>query len=278
LRREQLDIAAAGTERDHAEPVWIGANDLNRLSADRTRRTEEDDLARWTHAAIVPHNCPAARSAIVIFAAATRTLPWVGDLVATIATAVGVFAATNVDDLVIVTVLFVLASRGAPSATTTPRLRSWHVWAGQYLGTAVLVAVSVAAAAGLHVIPDRWVGLLGVVPLGIGLYGLVRAIRGSDDAEPMPVARGAVTVAALTIANGADNVAVYAAVFRTLSWGDTVTITVVFAAGVALMCLAGRWLGSRRLLVAAVERSGRWIVPIVFIVIGTIILLDLASA
>ena len=202
-----------------------------------------------------------------------------GDLIGTIAAAVGVFAATNVDDLVIVTVLFVLASRGgAPSGTATPRLRSWQVWAGQYLGTAVLVAVSVAAAAGLHVIPDRWVGLLGVVPLGIGLYGLVRAIRGDDDAEPMPVAHGAVTVAALTIANGADNVAVYAAVFRTLSWGDTVTITVVFAAGVALMCLAGRWLGSRRLLVAAVERSGHWIVPIVFIVIGTIILLDLAWA
>lgn len=202
-----------------------------------------------------------------------------GDLIGTIAAAVGVFAATNVDDLVIVTVLFVLASRGgAPSETATPRLRSWQVWVGQYLGTAVLVAVSVAAAAGLHVIPDRWVGLLGVVPLGIGLYGLVRAIRGEDDAEPMPVARDVVTVAALTIANGADNVAVYAAVFRTLSWGDTVTITVVFAAGVALMCLAGRWLGSRRLLVAAVERSGHWIVPIVFIVIGTIILLDLASA
>lgn len=201
-----------------------------------------------------------------------------GQLVGTVAAAVGVFAATNIDDLVVVTVLFVLAGRGAaPTESAIPRLRSWEVWTGQYLGTAVLIAVSVSAAAGLHVVPDRWVGLLGVVPLALGVYGLVVAARGDVDAEPMPVARGAVTVAALTIANGADNIAVYAAVFRTLSWGDIITITIVFVVCVALLCVAGRWLGSRRLLVTAVERSGRWIVPIVFIVIGTIILFDLSS-
>jgi cadmium resistance protein CadD (predicted permease) len=200
-----------------------------------------------------------------------------GDLVGTAAAAVGVFAATNLDDLVVVTVLFVLAARRDRSSVGTGQLRPRHIWVGQYLGMAVLLAVSIAAAAGLHVIPDRWVGLLGVVPLGLGIYGLVEAVRG-DDGDGMTVAGGSLSVAALTVANGADNVAIYAAVFRTLNWGDIVTISVVFTGCVALLCVAGRWLGSRRLLMAAIERSGRWIVPIVFMVIGTFILLDLLSA
>jgi cadmium resistance protein CadD (predicted permease) len=50
----------------------------------------------------------------------------------TAVTAAGVFAGTNVDDLLVLTVLFL-------SAHTTGRPRPWHVWVGQYAGIAVLV-------------------------------------------------------------------------------------------------------------------------------------------
>ncbi|MEU1877681.1 hypothetical protein ABZ470_10230 [Streptosporangium sp. NPDC020072] len=53
----------------------------------------------------------------------------------TIGTAAVVFAGTNVDDIVILTVLF-LAAR----AKATPR--PWKIVAGQYTGIAALVAVS----------------------------------------------------------------------------------------------------------------------------------------
>src|SRR5512134_906413 len=93
-----------------------------------------------------------------------------GEGVGAAAAAAAVFAGTDVDDLLVLTVLF-LASR------TGGRPRPWQIWAGQYLGIGVLVAVSAAAAAGLAAVPDRWVGLLGLLPLGIGLYGLVAAVR-----------------------------------------------------------------------------------------------------
>ena len=61
-------------------------------------------------------------------------------------------------------------------------------------------------------IPDRWVGLLGLVPLALGVRGLVGAIRSrNDDGEDVPAvtAGNAFAVARVTIANGADNIAVW---------------------------------------------------------------------
>jgi cadmium resistance protein CadD (predicted permease) len=94
----------------------------------------------------------------------------VDHLWATVAAAVGMFAGTNVDDLLVLTVLFL-------SSRATGRPRPWQIWAGQYVGVGALVAVSAAAAAGLAIVPDGWIWLLGLVPLGLGLRGLIRAIR-----------------------------------------------------------------------------------------------------
>jgi cadmium resistance transport/sequestration family protein len=191
-------------------------------------------------------------------------------VITTILAAVGLFAGTNVDDAVVLTVLF-LASRA------DGRPRPAQIWAGQYLGIAALVAVAGVAALGLTLVPDRWVGLLGLVPLALGLRGLVAAVRSrgsDDDAPPHPVATGTLTVAAVTIANGADNIAIYTPVFRTIGAAAFVVTVIVFAALVAVWCLAGAWLGSRRRAVAVMERYGHWIVPLVFIAVGAFIVLE----
>jgi cadmium resistance protein CadD (predicted permease) len=188
----------------------------------------------------------------------------------TVAAAAGVFAGTNVDDLIVLTVLF-LAARG------TGRPRPWQIWAGQYAGIGVLVAVAAAAALGLTVLPDRWVGLLGLVPLALGVRGLAAAVRARGDAEPPPPlpATGVVSVAAVTIANGADNIAVYTPVFRTIGVGGSLVTVAVFALLTAAWCLAGGWLGGHRAVVALVGRFGHWLVPLVFVAIGVTILAGL---
>jgi cadmium resistance protein CadD (predicted permease) len=89
----------------------------------------------------------------------------VAGLAGTSAAAAGMFAGTNVDDMIVLTVLF-LSSR----ASGSPRL--WQIWAGQYAGIAVLVLVSLVAAVGLTLVPDEWVGLLGFVPFAFGGQGL----------------------------------------------------------------------------------------------------------
>ena len=186
-------------------------------------------------------------------------------MLGTLATAAGVFAGTNVDDLVVLTVLFL-------AARATGRPKPWQIWTGQCAGVGILVAASAVAALGLLVIPDRWVGLLGLVPLALGIRGLVAA-RWVGDRDAPAVATGALSVTAVTVANGADNIAVYTPLFRSISLAGTVLTVAVFAVGVAAWCLAGSWLGGHRKVVEVVRRYGRWIVPAVFVLIGAVIVM-----
>jgi cadmium resistance protein CadD (predicted permease) len=94
----------------------------------------------------------------------------VSSLPASAATAVALFAATNVDDLVVLA-LFSAASRA------TGRPRRWEIWAGQYLGFATLVGLSLAVGRGLSLILSRWLWLLALIPLAVGVVTLVAAIR-----------------------------------------------------------------------------------------------------
>lgn len=192
-----------------------------------------------------------------------------GDLFGIIAAAVGVFAGTNVDDIVVLTVLFL-------SARASGKPRPWQIWVGQYTGIAALVAVSAIAALGLTIVPDQWVGLLGLVPFGLGVRGLVSAIRSRNaEGPPAPaVATGLLSVIGVTVANGADNISVYTPMFRTIGVTASLITVAVFAVGVAVWCLAGSWLGSHRKVVNVIERYGHWIVPAVFMLIGAVIVIE----
>jgi cadmium resistance transport/sequestration family protein len=184
-------------------------------------------------------------------------------------TAAVVFAGTNVDDLIVLTVLFL-------SAHAAGKPKVWQIWTGQYTGVAALVAIAAIAALGLTLVPDRWVGLAGLVPLALGVIGLIRAIRARDDDEPPSpaVAGGLIGVIGMTIANGADNISVYTPLFRTIGLADSLATVAVFAVGIAIWCLAGSRLGSHRRVIAVVERWGHWLVPIVFVSIGAFIVLE----
>ena len=188
-------------------------------------------------------------------------------MITTIAAAVARFAGTNIDDIVVLTVMFVAyASQGRP--------RAGKIGTGQYLGLITLVATSVVAALGLVIVPQEWVGLLGVLPLSLGLWTLIRWLRSDDEDEPPVAATGMAGVAAITIANGADNIAVYTPVFRTLGPPQTAVTIAVFLICVGIWCYAGRLLGTRRKVVDTLERVEHWLVPAVSIGLGLFILLE----
>lgn len=174
------------------------------------------------------------------------------------------FVVTNVDDFVLLTVLFATVGRGGPTGR--------QIVTGQYLGIGILVVVSSLVALGLSPVPVRWTGLLGLVPIGLGVRGLLRLRRPSDDGRQMDRGAGAVAgtggVMALTLANGADNLSVYIPLFRQAGAARTATYIVTFAVLVGVWCLVARSLADRRLLVAGIDRVGHWLVPLLYIAIG----------
>jgi len=179
---------------------------------------------------------------------------------AIIAASTTTFAATNLDDIFLLTVLF------------ARRLPARRIVAGQYIGFAAIILVSCAVVWGIGaIIPRPWLRLLGILPLAIGLKELfqkhkLRQIAGEDRSLSV------FSIAAVTLANGADNIGVYVPFFlvsRTRLW----LVLIMYAVLVLAWCLGGKLLGSHKLVLNALDRWGHWIVPCVLISLGTYILL-----
>lgn len=187
-------------------------------------------------------------------------------IVVTVAAAAALFAGTNIDDMVVLAVLNV-SSR----ADGRPSMR--QIWAGQYAGVAVLVAISLLGALGLAFVPERWIWLLGLLPLGLGVGKLAIAIQVHNRGGHVSPAgaRGLTSVIGLTIANGGDNIAAYTPVFRAQTARETVITIAVFAVGVALWCLVGFRMVRHPMINQVIQRWGHWIVPAVYILIGLFI-------
>lgn len=182
-------------------------------------------------------------------------------MLAAVVTAAAAFAATNVDDLFVLMLLFGQARSGADRR---------RIVAGQYVGVALLTAVSLAGAWGLGQIPDRYVRLLGLVPIALGVREWLK--RGAGEETP-DSALSIFAVAALTAANGGDNIGVYLPLFTRMSGeGQGITL-LVFALLCGLWCLLGSRLAALPAVEKIITRHKGWLVPLVFLLLGMFILL-----
>lgn len=181
--------------------------------------------------------------------------------------AVVLFVATNIDDVFVLLAFF-----------ADPRTRMRDIVAGQFLGIAVLFFASLVASLLSLVFPAPYVGLLGILPILIGLVKLRASWRSShgepaDDAsEPAPGAVRIASVAAITIANGGDNIGVYVPVFATRSLSGVAVIGVVFAILTLMCCVAARWMVSHPWLGAPIRRHGNRVMPWLLIAIGLLVM------
>ncbi|WP_432030698.1 cadmium resistance transporter [Streptomyces sp. 1222.5] len=184
--------------------------------------------------------------------------------------AAGLFAVTNIDDILILS-LFFAQGAGHPGATR-------RIVLGQYLGFAAILAVAVAAAFGATFLPESAVPYLGLLPLALGLKAAWQAWkhRGDEDDEEEAKEGGpkALEVAAVTFANGGDNIGVYVPVFATAGVGGMSVYAVVFMVLVAVWCFAGRFFATRPLVAKALSRWGHVLLPAVLIAIGLLILIE----
>ena len=169
------------------------------------------------------------------------------------------FAATNIDDIVLLTLFF------------TRRVPTRNIVAGQYLGFLAIILLSCVGFLLTLAIPHQWIRALGLVPLGLGLKQFVLLYRPHGEEESSADRQSLISIALITLSNGADNIGVYIPFFsvnRNYLW----LILTSYALLVALWCKIGSWLGNHPSILNAVNRIGHRLVPIVFISLGVYIL------
>lgn len=137
------------------------------------------------------------------------------------------FISSNLDDLVILTILY---------AEATNRKQRSTILFGQLLGIGAILVLSIACVTMLHAFNLNYLNLLGISPLLMGMSGFYKLYKADETAKKetayhtkvqkqVHTATGLTlgTIMTLTISNGADNMGIYIPLFSKYSnvqmWG-----------------------------------------------------------
>ncbi len=199
---------------------------------------------------------------------------------AAIVTGISAFVATNLDDIVILMFLFSQVNAG---------LRIRHIVMGQYLGFLVILLASLPGFLGGLIIPKTWIGLLGFLPIAIGISQLLE--RGDNDTTIQTVSTEAKKsfllmnighllppetnrIAAITFANGGDNIAIYVPLFARSQLPEFTIILAIFLILIGVWCYVAYQLSRHPLIASFLNIYGKRLVPFVIIALGIFILTE----
>ncbi|KXU86606.1 cadmium transporter [Paraburkholderia monticola] len=206
--------------------------------------------------------------------------------------AIAAYAATNIDNLFVL--LGFLTEAGAQRR---------RVVLGQYAGSLLLVAAALVLAALLTRLPTGYVGLLGLLPIAVGLHkgwqrfgpGHAQRDDSKDDqatahapahapddapaarspaASPTASGSSSWTVAGVAIANGSDNIAVYVPLYASHTPAENALVSLVFIAMIGLWCAGAAWLVDHPLLGAPIRRYGSALLPLILLAIGVSVIVN----
>lgn len=199
------------------------------------------------------------------------------ELLTAITTGAIAFIATNIDDIVILLLFF---------SQTNANFRPRHIVAGQFLGFTVLLILSLPGLFGGLVLSKNWIGLLGLLPMSIGISSLVNqkedsskefaAIAEETEASTITSFFSPQTynVAAITIANSSDNISVYLPLFAGSNLESFVVTIGLFFLLLVIWCYAAYKLTNYKAIVDILTRYVNNIVPFFMMGLGAFIVLE----
>ncbi|AFZ02400.1 cadmium resistance transporter [Calothrix sp. PCC 6303] len=195
-----------------------------------------------------------------------------------LASAITAFIGTNLDDIMVLILFF---------AREDSRTRKQHIVIGQYLGFTILVIASLPGFFGGLVIKRPIIGLLGFLPIIMGIYKLFKEDNEEEEIQLVNenvnskinffgnlINPQVYTVAAVTVANGADNISIYLSLFASSNWQKLVITLAVFYVMVGIWCGLGYYLTRYRFVGSVFSRYGQILTPLVLIGLGIYILFD----
>jgi cadmium resistance transport/sequestration family protein len=194
------------------------------------------------------------------------------------------FFATNIDDIIILLLFF---------SQINPNFRRRHIFFGQYLGFVAIIIASLPGFFGGLVVRRELIGLLGILPIVIGLKQLLNQQEETTEIQTVtsdfkqsshrnPIISFVLSllhpntykVAAVTIANGGDNISLYIPLFAGHNFASLGVILSVFFVMVGVWCLIAYLLTLQPTIADILTRYGNFLVPYVLICLGLFIIYE----
>lgn len=204
------------------------------------------------------------------------------------------FASTNIDDIFVLMLFF-------SQINNVMKIR--HIVIGQYLGIGALITISIIGTFGVSVIPHEYVGLLGLVPIYLGIKVHWEHKKESDNGntgkqEPQNdenskvkemtdnqenriitfiksfINPSVVKVFSVTFVNGGDNIGIYIPLLASMNLVSILVTVTVFMLLIALWCFIGLKLAEHSFVQKSIEKFKHIFVPIIFIGLGFFILME----
>lgn len=198
-------------------------------------------------------------------------------LVTAISTGITAFSATNIDDMVILTLFF---------SQVNATFRRWHIIAGQYLGFTALIVASIPGFFSGLIIPRPWMGLFGFLPIAIGIHCLLKQQEETAEEVETEIKQSqhsllskfinlqTYSVAAVTFANGTDNISIYFPLFASSTRESLLIIIAVFFMLVGCLCYTAYKLTHHRAIADILTRYGHHFMPFILMGLGAMIVLE----
>jgi cadmium resistance transport/sequestration family protein len=205
-------------------------------------------------------------------------------LITTVIKAFVSFVATNIDDIFVLMLFY---------SKINNIMKRKHIIIGQYLGIITLTIISIIGALGISIIKDEYIGLLGLIPIYLGIQTYVDYIKESKDTENLSdiedinkskeshiitfignfINPSILKVFIVTFANGGDNIGIYIPLFASMNWVGILVTVIIFLLLTALWCFIGIKLIEHPFIQNTIEKYKYIFVPIIFICLGISIII-----
>lgn len=187
--------------------------------------------------------------------------------------AVFTFLGTNIDELFILVTLYLELGNN---------LKKREIITGQYLGLSFLILVSFIGSLGTILIPEKYIPLLGIVPIFFGIKELLEYLRSKKtDPDEESIAfydQQSTTserisrITLIFIASGADNISLYLSLFAQQTYRESLVTIIVFLVLLPIWSRLAQSFSNLPILENTIHKYKDVLVPIIFIALGIHIL------
>lgn len=187
------------------------------------------------------------------------------ELLSLLGVGISAFVATNIDDTFVLILLF-----------SIPSLLTRNVIIGQFLGIVLLVVISSSAALLALAIPAFVIGLMGFIPIIIGIKRLTNLRGKPETIQAMKKEYlSFLSVTAITISNGGDDIGVFTPLFAKYNTVAEVSVLIsIFLIMTGIWCIVTFYFIRHPFVASRINVLSNAVTPFVLIGIGVYIIID----